>query len=864
MANDRPCLHLPLDELRVVAAIAAAPNVGGIGADALVRGNPKILHDPTMGTCMRFDGDGDYIELTDLASLTFAEGMTAMAWVRFEETAYFSRIFDLNVAPNQRSHILWAGNEERTQHLAFEIDGVRFRVENGVALRQWRHLAFVYDPAGRVSVISDGVRLFSQEVKFDLANRAWQTGYLGRSSWTADGHFRGAMAHFRLYNQALSPAEVKDLMISDQSAMAYYRETTLLKVELYTVRDDDHKPILYVEAANKGEPLELSLTNPGDKPVTFKPFDAPTADDFHVQLRFRRNVIAPNLLQALQSDKSVAVEGWRHVAGTTADGREDYLSLVKSDASLTLGKGEAWRIQIPNFSAAAQGGARNTRVQVRYRTEPQDPGSVTRHMEVQSHLGLKTIPLIARFRDSNTLLNDGQTGNKLTIEVVCTSDTGSVRLDTDSQFELIIDDELLAIAENGQLKSVSSLGAVSNVGEAAAKPVAPGTRHKTIAFQVKRPEVVDHQHPLTFELSNWVTNKPSGMYNILLRYENVPGYWDGAWVLPVQFSPLLLRSDKIGIGTNEPSADLEIRRDVQGAVGSVLKLNNFGGGAGAGGAIDFNGYNVGKETIKAADGTVVGEKWHDPAFRIQSVDDGNYRSDLVFSGKKEGNAASELEEKVRITAEGRVGIGTAKPAAALDVAGDAHISGNAQVAGRIKDKTGFVMPVGAILPYGGNSAPEGWLLCNGQYLPADHPHYGELRNVVGDHVPDLRSRFIVGAGQGRGNRDSDPQLTSYPLYGRGGEETVTLTVEEMPSHNHTVNPDGYHQFKQENIHYDGSPSWGAEDRIVFMPGDEKSKRFKDFIRPAGGHKDNDEVWSGTTQPHKNLPPYYALTYIIKY
>jgi microcystin-dependent protein len=849
MANDRPCLHLPLDELRVVAAIAAAPNVGGIGADALVRGNPKILHDPTMGTCMRFDGDGDYIELTDLASLTFAEGMTAMAWVRFEETAYFSRIFDLNVAPNQRSHILWAGNEARTQHLAFEIDGVRFRVENGVALRQWRHLAFVYDPAGRVSVISDGVRLFSQEVKFDLANRAWQTGYLGRSSWTADGHFRGAMAHFRLYNQALSPAEVKDLMISDQSAMAYYRETTLLKVELYTVRDDDHKPILYVEGANKGEPLELSLTNPGDKPVTFKPFDAPTADDFHVQLRFRRNVIAPNLLQALQSDKSVAVEGWRHAAGTTADGREDYLSLVKSDASLTLGKGEAWRIQIPNFSAAAQGGARNTRVQVRYRTEPQDPGSVTRHMEVQSHLGLKTIPLIARFRDSNTLLNDGQTGNKLTIEVVCTSDTGSVRLDTDSQFELIIDDELLAIAENGQLKSVSSLGAVSNVGEAAAKPVAPGTRHKTIAFQVKRPEVVDHQHPLTFELSNWVTNKPSGMYNILLRYENIPGYWEGAWVLPVQFSPLLLRSDKIGIGTNEPSADLEIRRDVQGALGPVLKLNNFGGGAGAGGAIDFNSYNVGKETIKAADGTVVGEKWHDPAFRIQSVNDGNYRSDLVFSGKKEGNAASELEEKVRITAEGRVGIGTATPAAALDVKG------------RVRDQSGFLMPVGAILPYAGQIEPDGWLFCRGQVL--NQHDYDDLFTVLGTiyggeegktfQLPNLSSRVPVGL-----NAD-DPDFND--LNKTGGSATHTLKIPEMPLHTHmaTMGDSGEHAHTATNTRkfHDGGDYYAPTNRDPGYTGI--------TLDTNGAHKHTITVGaSGNDQSHNNLQPYIVLNYIIKY
>lgn len=870
MANDTPCLHLPLDEIRYVEGTAHAPNVGGIGSDAIVRGNPQILHDPTMGTCLRFDGDGDYIELTNLSALTLAQGMTAMAWVRFEETPYFSRIFDLNVAQDQRAKIIWAGNEERSQHLAFEVDGIRFRIENGIALRQWRHLAFVYDPAGKVSIIVDGALAFSKEIAFAVANTAWQTGYLGRSSWAADSLFRGAMAHFRLYNQALTPAEVNELMISDKGAMAYYRETTLLKVELYTVRDDDQKPILYVEAANQGEPLEVSLTNPGDKPVAFKPFSAPTADDFHVQLRFRRNVIAPNVLRALQAPNGVSIDGWRHAAGTTPDGREDFISFVKNDASLTLGKGEAWRIQIPNFSAAAQGGARNTRIQVRYRTEPQDPGSVVRHMEVQSHLGLKTIPLIARFRDSNTLLNNGLTSNELTVEVVYTSDTGSVRLDAASKFELIVDDELTL---------GSGLEAASRVGWLEAEPAAAGVGHKTFAFKVKRPAdgqtgvapaplmEVSRGQPLTFALSNWVTGKPSGTYNILLRYENIPGYWDGAWVLPVQFSPLLLRSDKIGIGTDDPSADLEIRRDVNGALGPVLKLNNFSGGAGAGGAIDFNSYNVGKRTVKAPDGTVT-EVWHDPAFRIQSVDDGNYRDDLAFLSKKEASGASELQERVRITAEGRVGIGTATPAAALDVKGDAQISGSVKAAGRIKDATGFVMPVGAIIAYGGRKLPEGWLLCDGS--PFDQLTYSELYQALGNinTVPDLRSRFIVGAGNESSQRplgkdERGEPLTKYQLNDTAGEAKHKLEVSEMPAHGHKVNPEGYHQFAQVNIHYDGDPSWGAEDKTVFVPGDEKSQRHPDFIWPTGGAKAKDDVWMGDTQPHNNLPPYYALTYIIK-
>ena len=770
MANDKLGLHLPLDEIRVSGETAVAPNVGAVGGDAVVHGNPKIIHDPTMGTCMQFDGQDDYLELTDPAAATFAQGMTVAAWVRFEDVPSYGRIFDLNVAQNDKTNIIWAGNEGRSQTLAYEIDGVRFTVDDGVALRAWRHYAFVYEPEGKVSVLIDGVAAFRKDVPFDIANTAWKTGYVGKSSYTVDKLFHGAIAHFRLYNHALTAAEINDLMIKDRSAMAHYRETTLLKVDLYTIRDDDHKPILYVEAENKGEPLEVSLINPTDKAIAFKPFTAPTAVDFHVQLRFRRNIIAPNVLKNLQKDGGVTIDGWRHAAGTTADGREDYISFVKADENLALDKGASWRIRIPDFSAAAQGGARNTRIQVRYRTEPQDPGSVVRHMEVQSHLGLKTIPLIARFRDSNTILNNGQTANELTIEVVYIKDTGSVRLDNDSKFGLIVDTDLLA--------SGNSLDAAPGVAWLEAQPAESGIGHETVPFHVKLsggdeqplPEV-SRERPLTFALNNWITDKTSGTYNILLRYENIPGYWDGAWVLPVQFSPMLLRSNKIGIGTDEPEAALDVRGDVQ----------------------------------------IVGH--------------------------------AEIQGSAHIN-------------------GDATIQGDAHVAGRIRDRTGFVMPVGAILAYGGSNAPEGWLLCDGGRF--DSQQFPELYAALGyrDTVPDLRSRFVVGAGGG------------YRVNDQGGKNEVGLEVTHLPAHSHSaavaetniVNGGNSRETEYKVMHPDtynrGNVGDMGADYSVYDRNGESAQPLSWCINFKHSHGITIDS-TGSNTPHENRPPYYALTYIIK-
>ena len=80
------------------------------------------------------------------------------------------------------------------------------------------------------------------------------------------------------------------------------------------------------------------------------------------------------------------------------------------------------------------------------------------------------------------------------------------------------------------------------------------------------------------------------------------------------------------------------------------------------------------------------------------------------------------------------------------------------------------IPRGTVFPFHGTEAPPGWHLCDGN---------GTYTTEGGDEVaiPDLRGRFILGAGTG-----SD--LTSRALNDNGGYETHTLTANEMPTHTH--------------------------------------------------------------------------------
>ena len=96
--------------------------------------------------------------------------------------------------------------------------------------------------------------------------------------------------------------------------------------------------------------------------------------------------------------------------------------------------------------------------------------------------------------------------------------------------------------------------------------------------------------------------------------------------------------------------------------------------------------------------------------------------------------------------------------------------------------------LGEIRMFAGNFAPTGWAFCQGQLLPIaqNQALFSLLGTTYGGDgrttfaLPDLRGRVPVGFGQG-------PGLSNRVIGEKFGSELVTLNINQMPLHNHTVN-----------------------------------------------------------------------------
>jgi microcystin-dependent protein len=152
--------------------------------------------------------------------------------------------------------------------------------------------------------------------------------------------------------------------------------------------------------------------------------------------------------------------------------------------------------------------------------------------------------------------------------------------------------------------------------------------------------------------------------------------------------------------------------------------------------------------------------------------------------------------------------------------------------------------VGEIRMFAGNFAPAGWMFCAGQLLPISENE--TLFNLIGTTyggdgqstfaLPDLRGRIPIHMGNG------------FTLAETGGSEQITLTVNQIPAHNHAllaVAEPGRSPNPQGNLLA-------------------KSTTFDAYINENQSIPMNASAISqtGGSQPHNNFQPYLCVNFII--
>lgn len=157
--------------------------------------------------------------------------------------------------------------------------------------------------------------------------------------------------------------------------------------------------------------------------------------------------------------------------------------------------------------------------------------------------------------------------------------------------------------------------------------------------------------------------------------------------------------------------------------------------------------------------------------------------------------------------------------------------------------------IGEIRLFAFGFTPHGWATCSGQLLSVTQnsalfsllgtTYGGDGRTTFA--LPDLRGRIAVGTGHGQG-------LTDRTLGETGGSETVQLTRNDLPAHNHSVACSSAAATSADpNCAFLAAP---AQPAYAAAAG---SGKFLNggSIEPTGGGR-----------AHPNMPPMLVLNYCI--
>jgi|GEM_PF-6381546 len=372
-----------------------------------------------------------------------------------------------------------------------------------------------------------------------------------------------------------------------------FRNSNPLDFDFY---NEANQQVLYIQDDGSAQRMFLEIHNTSQWEINIPTTSAAATDvtNYHFALRFRHGTLREQSepkLASLAINSALLSAGEVTCSISKPQIQNDTVSFNIANVGkndLKLAPGARLKLALDGLAADGRGGARNARVELRYQklSYANDPSPISggrvHHLSIVNHQGQKNIPLHVSVIGSNTILNDGATPSEQCLRITNVLSDAAIGLvpSDDSASRFVLSFDVFNASEMndwalGNPDAVDKINpqVITSKRDANGKPVPDQNWKITRQDQGESPEWIIEPvnknslaagESVLLLLSNIISSLPTGAANVYLHYANIPGYWDGQFVVSLEKTALVQRDKFVGVGsTNDPAAKPDLFADVR-------------------------------------------------------------------------------------------------------------------------------------------------------------------------------------------------------------------------------------------------------------------------------------------------------------
>lgn len=340
----------------------------------------------------------------------------------------------------------------------------------------------------------------------------------------------------------------------------------------------EDQPALFVDGDIHGHQLTCEITNLAERQLEIPTGINPVSpSNYHFAIRFRRGILAPNedntfdIISA--SDNNWAVSG----AIPENDGISIYF--LNIGKAITLSTNRNIHLKLKGLRASNRGGTRTTRAEVTYRQIRYTNSAAgvflsdsrLHFLNIVNHLGHRNSPLRIQWIGNHQVLNDG-TEQIFELQVINSHRKTGEHLTFDANSKLVfsfnedVNDAGDRIVENN-----------ADINFYSTKPsIDDNSKGFGNVNNTERILELDGELKSRAFFSVWVkisTTLSAGIAHLHITQQDVPGFWNHTFVLPIEKTSIITNDGKVGVGTLNPDEKLDVKGNIN-ASGKIQENGN--------------------------------------------------------------------------------------------------------------------------------------------------------------------------------------------------------------------------------------------------------------------------------------------------